>query len=88
MKYGAGSLSDAELLAILIRSGTGKITAVDLAKKILMDFRSLDGMVSKTVADFKNFKGVGNTKAISLIAAFEIGRRASVAKEKEKIKII
>jgi DNA repair protein RadC len=88
MKYGADSLSDAELLAILIRSGTGKITAVDLAKKILKDFRSLDGMVSKTVADFKIFKGVGNTKAISLIAAFEIGRRAAVAKEKEKIKII
>jgi|WetSurMetagenome_2_1015567.scaffolds.fasta_scaffold138315_2 DNA repair protein RadC len=88
MKYGANSLSDAELLAILIRSGTGKITAVDLAKKILKDFHSLDGMVSKTVADFKIFKGVGNTKAVSLIAAFEIGRRAAVAKEKEKNKII
>ena len=80
MKYGAGSLSDAELLAILIRSGTGKITAVDLAKKILKDFRSLDGMVSKTVTDFKIFNGIGNTKATSLIAAFEIGRRAAVAK--------
>jgi len=88
MKYGVGSLSDAELLAILIRSGTGKITAVDLAKKILTDFRSLDAMVSKTVADFKNFKGVGNTKAISLIAAFEIGRRAAVSKEKGKVKLI
>jgi DNA repair protein RadC len=43
-------------------------------------------MVSKTVADFKIYKGVGNTKAISLIAAFEIGRRAAVSKEKENFK--
>jgi DNA repair protein RadC len=43
---------------MLIRSGIGKITAVDLEKKILKDFLSLDGMVSKTVADFKIFKGI------------------------------
>jgi DNA repair protein RadC len=88
LKFGPHTLSDAELLAILIRTGTGKITAVDLAKKILKDYRSLDVLLSKSVAEFKNYKGIGNTKAISLIAAFEIGRRATIAKDKGKNKIL
>lgn len=87
LKFGPHTLSDAELLAILIRTGTGKITAVDLAKKILTDYRSLDVLLSKSVAEFKIYKGIGNTKAVSLVAAFELGRRAAVTKDKGKIKI-
>jgi DNA repair protein RadC len=88
LKLGAGLLSDAELLAIIIRSGSGKITAVDISKKILKDYCSLDIIASRNVGDFKKYKGVGNTKAVCLVAAFEIARRAVIIKEKEKRKIL
>jgi DNA repair protein RadC len=81
MHHGAGSLSDAELLAILIRTGAGKATAVDLAKTLLREFRSLDHLTSRTFRDLRLCKGLGNAKSIALIAAFELGRRASSRRE-------
>jgi len=77
LKHGASSLSDSELLAILINTGSGKLTAVDLAKKLLREYKSLRNLSGLSVADFKQqkFKGVGKVKAIILAAAFEIARR-------------
>ena len=77
LSRGAQSLSDAELLAILIRSGTGKITAVDLAKTILKDYENLHRVSTRSVEELRQYKGLGNTKAITLVAAFELGRRTS-----------
>ncbi|MEW5799879.1 MAG: DNA repair protein RadC [Bacteroidota bacterium] len=84
MKHGAASLSDSELLAILINTGSGKQSAVDLAKKLLREYKSLRTVSGLSVADLKQkkFKGIGKVKAIVLAAAFEIARRlASTPKE-------
>jgi DNA repair protein RadC len=87
MSHGADTLSDAELLAILIRTGAGKITAVDLAKTLLKEYLSLETLASRTFQELKQFKGLGEVKSISLIAAFELGRRAAVHRRSEKLQV-
>lgn len=73
---GKAALSDAELLAILIGSGSKNESAVTLCKKILASVEGNLGALGKlTVADLCNFKGIGEAKAISIIAALELGRR-------------
>ncbi len=73
---GRRSLSDAELIAILIGSGNREETAVELSKRIL---HSLDNDLEKlgrlSVNDLSKFKGIGEAKAITIIAALELGRR-------------
>lgn len=84
LAHGAGALSDAELLAILIRSGTGEQTALDLARSILMKERSLRAIGARTPAELMRVKGIGEAKAVELLAAFELGRRAEAAGTGEK----
>lgn len=86
MKYGTEALSDAELLAIILRTGAGGVTAVDLAKHILTEYRSLSHLSSRTIQELTKFHGMGKTKAISIMAAFELGKR-SLARIDVKIKI-
>ena len=86
ISHGAQALSDAELLAILIRAGTGGATAVDVAQAVLRDFNSLKNLASRTVQELRHYKGLGDAKAVSLVAAFELGRRAS-RKESERLQI-
>lgn len=81
-------LSDAELLAILLRSGTSTSSAVELAKTILADLDfSLDKLADMTVAQLTKYKGVGKVKAITILAAFELGRRKSSETVKVESKI-
>lgn len=68
-------LSDAELLAILIGSGTKNATALDIAKKMLVDYNGLTNVASKNTREITRLKGVGNARGARLLAAFEIGRR-------------
>jgi DNA repair protein RadC len=88
MTKGKAVLTDAELIAILMGSGTRELTAVDLAKLIL---KSVDGslhdLAKLGIKDLTKFKGVGEAKAISIIAALELGRRRkdSDVPKKEKI---
>lgn len=81
---GPKALSDAELLAILIRAGTGKYTALDLARKILTQERNLRAIAGKTAQELMRMKGVGEAKAVEMLAAFEIGRRLQGMKEDKK----
>lgn len=76
-KHGASSLSEPELLAILINSGSGKRTALDLARLLLHEYQTLRRLSELSVADLKRgtFKGIGRVKAIVLVAAFELARR-------------
>jgi DNA repair protein RadC len=85
LQRGAQSLSDAELLAILIRVGSGKATALDLARKILVQERNLRGIAAKTPQELMRLKGIGTAKAVELLAAFEIGRRMQNTNGEEKI---
>ncbi|PBQ33810.1 hypothetical protein CNR22_19155 [Sphingobacteriaceae bacterium] len=81
---GRHSLSDAELIAIILGSGNRDETAVQLARRILAACgNNINELAKLSLADLKKFKGVGEVKAITLAAAFELGRRR---KESESIK--
>ncbi len=77
LNKGISSLSDAELLAILIGSGSRKESAVDLARKILSDVQhNLHELGKATIESLqKRYHGVGEAKAICIVAAMELGRR-------------
>lgn len=73
---GKHALSDAELIAILIGSGNRNESAVDLSKRILASYdNNLDKVAKLGLADFRLFSGMGEAKALSIIAALELGRR-------------
>lgn len=73
---GRSALSNAELLAILIGSGTKKKSAVDLAQEILSSFNNnLHQLSKKSIEDFCKFSGIGEAKAITIMAAMELARR-------------
>jgi len=85
---GKQSLSDAEMIAILMGSGSKSESAVDLAKRILKE--SKDNLIELSklgVKDLMKFKGVGEAKAITIIAALELGKRRRSAEALEKTKI-
>jgi len=76
MLKGKSVLSDAELIAILIGSGSRNESAVDLSKRILASVdHNLNALGKLSIAQLVNFKGIGEAKAISIIAATELGRR-------------
>lgn len=73
---GRRTLTDAELIAILIGSGSRDESAVELSKRILHHYKNdLNAVGKASVADLCKFKGIGEAKAISIIAALELGRR-------------
>ena len=73
---GRRALTDAELIAILIGSGNRDESAVELSKRILHHYdNDLNKLGKASIEDLSNFKGIGEAKAISIIAALEIGRR-------------
>lgn len=85
---GIQHLTDAELLAILMGSGTRNITAVELARKILGGVEnSLHDLGRLSISDLQKIKGIGPAKAISLVAAMELGRRRSGIQQVEKTSI-
>ncbi|MDP2918552.1 MAG: hypothetical protein Q8N68_03565, partial [bacterium] len=73
-KYGPEKLSNSELLAILLRTGSAGINVVELAKKILKKF-SGDGLAKANFSELKNTFGLGPAKACEIVACFELGRR-------------
>lgn len=85
---GKSSLSDAELIGILIGSGTPSMSAVDLAKHILSTAENdLHTLARMSVKDLTKFKGIGEAKAISIVSALELGRRRKDADPLERLKI-
>lgn len=76
LEQGRRALTDAELLAILIGSGSREETAVELCRRVLSDHKnSLHNLSRSEVADLCQYKGIGEAKAISIVAALELGRR-------------
>lgn len=73
---GKSALSDAELLAIIIGSGTKNLNAVDLAKTILLKTgNNLHNLAKLTVHDLEKIKGIGKAKAVTIVSSLELGRR-------------
>jgi len=85
---GSSALSNAELIAILIANGTREKSAVDLAKEIL-DFaqNDLNNLARLSLKEMQQIKGIGQAKAISILAALELGRRRQQYMSLEKKKI-
>lgn len=82
---GINSLSDSELLAIILRSGSREETAIELARKILNSVNNSWHQLSLlSVKDLMKFKGVGEVKAIAVATALEIGRRRAAQEIPEK----
>ena len=85
---GKSVLSDAELIAILIGSGTRSISAVDVAKMILSNANyNLNELAKFSIKDLKKVKGIGEAKAITIVSALELGRRRKESEFAEKVKI-
>jgi len=89
LRKGAQSLSDAELLAILIGSGSKNETVVELSRRILHDCHdNLNELAQLSIHELcKRFKGIGEAKAISIMAAMELGKRRKLAVTLERKKI-
>ncbi len=80
IKKGTAALSDAELIAILIGSGSGQLSAVDLAKQILASAKNnLNELGRFSINELQKHKGIGEAKSVSIVAALEIGRRRKAA---------
>lgn len=74
-RLGAGALSEAELIAILLRVGMKGVNAVELARQILLKYGSLAALARCSVAELAKVKGIGLAKAVQLAAAFGLGQR-------------
>jgi len=88
-KNGAVALSDAELIAILLRTGNSAESAVDLAKKLLaVSGNSLNTLSDMSLRELSQIKGIGQAKAIALLTAFELGKRIRAEKVEESLQIL
>ncbi len=85
---GPSSLSDAELIAILIGSGTKNASAVDLAHQLLvMAGNNLTELGKLSVEELRKLKGIGEARAVTIAAALELGRRRKLAEASENLQI-
>lgn len=88
LEKGKGILTDAELIGILIGSGSKTETAVELARRILSSVgNDLNALGKLNVAQLCTFKGIGEAKAISILAALELGKRMKVLESPQRIRI-
>lgn len=88
MALGSEALSNAELLAILIGSGSTKESAVDLMKRVLNDCNNnLNTLGKKTIHELCQYNGIGEAKAISILAACELGKRRQAESPEERPKL-
>ena len=79
MMHGASALSNAELLAILIGSGNAEESAVELMRKVLNDYHNnLNELGKASIEELCQYKGIGSAKAITILAASELGKRRGV----------
>ncbi|MCD6277886.1 DNA repair protein RadC [candidate division WOR-3 bacterium] len=82
--YGIESLSNAELLAIIIGKGARDLSAVDLGRELLRRFKNLKGLGNAHIEDLKKIKGIKDAKALAISAVFELARRYQSSREERK----
>ncbi|MCM3746716.1 DNA repair protein RadC [Paenibacillus pasadenensis] len=85
LQHGAEALSHAELLAILLRTGTSKETAVHLASRLLHHSGSLRGLIDMGHNELTRIKGIGPAKALQIRAGIELGRRLARTKQSDTV---
>lgn len=77
LQHGAQALSNAELLAILLRTGTARESALTLAQRLLAEAEGLDGLMRLSLTELMQIKGIGLAKAVQIKAGLELGRRVA-----------
>ena len=88
IQKGQENISDTELIAILIRSGTPDRSALVVAREILLLVNdNLSALAKMKLKDFITVKGIGNTKAITLMAALELGRRRRLSEAEDRVDV-
>jgi DNA repair protein RadC len=88
IQYGTSTLSDAELLGILISSGTKEKSAVDLGRELLaLVNNNLNSLGKLSIADLTKIHGIGNARAVTIAAALELGRRRKLSEIPDVVQI-
>ncbi len=87
IKYGAESLSNAELLAIILRVGTQEYSAIGMAEHIIAKFSGIRGLVSASVEELSSIKGLGIAKSAQIKAMIELGKRLARAAAESRVSI-
>lgn len=85
IKYGAVNLSNEDLISILIRTGTKEDNVKELSSKILSKIKGINSLNDLSLGELTSIKGVGQTKALTLLAAIELGKRVYTASIEEKV---
>ncbi len=84
---GPSALSNAELMAILLSSGSQGRTAIDVARNLLANFKGLRDLASSDVAEIMRVQGIGEVKALKILSALELGRRMSRERGADRIRL-
>lgn len=88
LQHGVQQLSDAELLAIIIGSGTRELSAVEISRRLLSDAgNNLHELGKQTVSQLTRRKGIGRARAVAILAALELGNRKNRVESEEKTRI-
>jgi DNA repair protein RadC len=88
LAMGPGALSNSELLAVIIRTGTGSETAIEVSRRVLsMDSRGVAFLADASIGDLTDIKGIGNCKAAQIMAAIELGKRMKRLNPYDKIRV-
>lgn len=87
INYGAPALSNAELIAIILRTGVGGENVLRIAERLLITFDGLPGLARAGVTEIQEIRGVGPAKAVQIKAALEMGRRVLTAAPEERPKV-
>ncbi|TVQ67213.1 MAG: JAB domain-containing protein [Balneolaceae bacterium] len=87
LKYGADSLSDAELLAIILRTGTRSLNVIEMSRALMQHFKGLRNLSRQSWQSLMVIPGVAKVKAITMQAMFELSRRMQVASLGDEVKI-
>lgn len=85
MQYGPEAVSNAELIAILLGHGTVQFNALELAQKLLRDFKSLEALSNASLQEIQQTHGIGPAKAVTLLAAFQLYRNLQKQKAENTI---
>ena len=88
LSLGPGALAERELLAIILRTGTNKVSALGLAEELLAFFGGLEGLAQASFEELVQVSGVGPAKAAQIMAALELGRRAQTTKVRPGVQIL
>ncbi len=87
LKYGVESLSNSELISIILNTGTKGLSVVDLSNNILKNIDDITDLKNITLNKLKSIDGIGMVKAIKLISSIELGKRVYCDKKTDKIKM-